>query len=88
MRLWLLHRADNDSGGYDTYDSMVVAAETEEEARLIHPSGTPHIWTGQSWRVKDWSDDSWTAPGKLMVREVGTANDGVTGVICASFNAG
>src|SRR6266550_3316382 len=33
MKLWLISQYVN--AGYDTYDSAVVAAETEEEARLI-----------------------------------------------------
>jgi hypothetical protein len=36
MKLWLISQDVNT--GYDTYDSAVVAAETEEQARLIHPS--------------------------------------------------
>ena len=36
MKLWLISQTENE--GYDTYDSAVVAAETENAARLIHPS--------------------------------------------------
>ena len=35
MKLWLLEQTDNND--YDTYDSCVVVAETEEEAKMIHP---------------------------------------------------
>ena len=30
--------SQNINNGYDTYDSVVVCAESEKEARLIHPS--------------------------------------------------
>lgn len=36
MKLYLLSQDIND--GWDTYDSCVVCAKSEEEARLIHPS--------------------------------------------------
>ena len=36
MKLYLISQDVND--GYDTYDSAVVAAESEEDARSIHPS--------------------------------------------------
>lgn len=91
MKLWHLHRAENDQGSWDTFDSMVVAAETEEEARLTHPYGD-RVWTGKRWKSaapSRWDhDDTWTAPGKLIVREIGVANEGEKGVVCASFNAG
>ena len=32
--------SQNVNCGYDTYDSMVVAAEDEESAKRIHPSST------------------------------------------------
>jgi len=37
LKLWIIEQEEN--GGYDTYDSAVVAAMTEEEAKRIHPSG-------------------------------------------------
>ena len=36
MNIYLLSQSEVD--GYDTYDSCVVAAENEEDARQIHPS--------------------------------------------------
>lgn len=87
MKLWLVTR--NGSGGYDTYSDFIVAAETEDEARLTHPDGF-HTWNGRKWRQPDhdWNDGSWTAPSNVTVKEIGTAADGVTGVQCASFHAG
>ena len=37
MNLYLISQDINDE--WDAYSSAVVAAETEEEARLIHPGG-------------------------------------------------
>ena len=35
MNLYLI--SQNRNNGYDTYDSAVVAAESEEKARMIRP---------------------------------------------------
>ena len=37
MKIWKL--SQNQNGGYDTYDSIIVCAETEDEARNINPHG-------------------------------------------------
>lgn len=91
MKLWHLERVPGDEGGYDTFDSMVVAAETEEEARLTHPY-QDRVWGGRFWMKTGGDEDhysTWGTPGKLKVREIGTAKEGeAAGVICASFNAG
>jgi hypothetical protein len=77
MKLWLIDQDEN--GEYDTYDSAVVAAETENEARKTHPSG----------KNKQWSRDWASCPEKVQVRYIGEAASGIeAGVILASFNAG
>lgn len=76
MKLWLIEQ--NINNGYDTYDSAVVAAKTEEEARNIHPRGD-----------NEWSDYCWVSPNKVSVSLIGNAIPKTNkGVICASFNAG
>ena len=35
LNLYLLTQDDNND--YDTFDSMIVVAENEEQARMIHP---------------------------------------------------
>jgi hypothetical protein len=88
MKLWLLSQEIN--GGYDKYDSCIVVAETADDARLIHPDGTC-VWNGRHWRAnpdRDWNDNSWAPPECVSAQEVGTADQGVSGVLCASFNAG
>lgn len=69
--------SQNWNTGYDTYDSAVVAAESEDEARLIHPS------------EMRYSTSSWCDPAAVEVTLIGKAVDGtISGVICASYNAG
>ena len=76
MKLWLIYQTENT--GYDTYDSAVVAAETEDEARKIHPGGAWDSW------------DAWVDfPERVSVLYLGEASDiPIARVILASFNAG
>ena len=85
MQLWFLRQ---DTVERPCYETMVVAAETEEEARMMHPS-IPH-----DHREKEWW--KFTAPGRyanwarsledVTVQPLGTAVEGVAqGVICAAF---
>jgi len=83
MNLYLL--TQNEVGGYDTYDSCVVAAETEEEAKKIHPSDYVRN------NAYDWGKDgTWaSSPESVSADLIGIAAEGTeTGVILASFNAG
>ncbi len=55
MKLWKL--SQDWSGNYDTYDSCVVAAETEEEARAMHPDGEGQAdETGKFRNQGRWAD--------------------------------
>lgn len=81
--------------GYDTYDSCVVAARTEDEARKIDPGGDR--WDGSSWvytrtdgsTCSSYDDGSWCTPEHVLVEKVGVAIGFPVGaVICSSFNAG
>ena len=70
MRLYLLSQDVND--GYDTFDSAVVAARNEDEARKT--------------KVGDYEE--WALPEEVDVKLIGTATKGTeAGVIIASFNA-
>jgi hypothetical protein len=62
--------------GYDTFDSCVVCATTENVARRILPS--------------DYADNTWAKPDDVKVKLIGTATGDIKegDVICASFNAG
>jgi hypothetical protein len=82
MKLWLISQAVNE--GYDTYDSAVVAAETEADARQIHPSLS--LDDGSGVPSPTWG---WAPPDAVEAKYLGEAKDGTPkGVICASFNAG
>lgn len=73
-----LYRISQDKNrDYDTFDSAVVAAETEWSAQHIHPS-------------LDYGSGTWCAPEFVKVELVGAAKEGTSAgtVICASFNAG
>jgi hypothetical protein len=84
MNIYLLTQDINND--YDTYDSVVVSAESEEDARLMHPSGDDKCWgcEGSEWR------GTWVRTDErhlIQVKLIG--NSGVDkGVILASFNAG
>jgi hypothetical protein len=62
--------------GYDTYDSAVVCAASEEAARCLPVAGI-----GPS--------SAWAEPADVKVELLGTALDTIpAGIVCASFNAG
>ena len=86
MKLFLLKQDDNT--GYDTHDSMVVAAKSIEAAVLIHPDQNCLRIGG----VTPWTDsyNTWaSSPDKVTTTYLGTAKPGTKeGVILSSFNAG
>jgi hypothetical protein len=80
MNLYKISQTVNDS--YDSYDSAVIAAETEEEARRIHPTGELQGVEWDKWHT-------WAKLDQIKVELIGTAAPGIAkGVIVASFNAG
>ena len=96
MKLWLLSISNNKIN-YGMFDSAVVAAETEKEARMIHPRGEVYFWSVlfDSWcqdchnglmNVTD-TESGWDRPENLECQLLGEAvNEIKSGVICASFN--
>lgn len=82
MNLYLISQHENDNY-YDTYDSAVVAASTEEVARNTHPAGG---------LILDWSSAwSWcSTPSAVTVELIGTTDkqysDGE--IVLSSYNAG
>ena len=77
MNIYLLSQYEN--RGYDTYDSCVVYAESEDAARLILPSEYVRFGGG------DWA----SCPEGVEVQYLGaTGNVADPGVILTSFNAG
>jgi len=94
MKLWLIAQDQNQN--YDTYDSAIVAAETEEDAKQMNPAGgrmdEPHSpWdkncteTVWEYRYNSWCD----SPEHVEVSYIGKAAPKlVAGVVLASFNGG
>lgn len=85
VKLYIYLLSQDQNRGYDTYDSIVVCAESEEEARNIHPRG--------EWRNSIYSmfrDDSWAFdPKDVKVKFLGEASPTIEkGIIITSFNAG
>ena len=83
MKLFLISQDQNT--GYDTYDSAVVVAETEEKARNMDPS------TGEQMTKERWNYpfSGWcTSPEYVRVEYLGEAVWDEECVVCASFNAG
>ena len=78
LKLYLLTQDVNT--GYETYDSCVVAAYDEEDARTITPDYA-------SW---DRMCSSWARhPHEVEVQLLGTVTKGIErGVVHESFNAG
>lgn len=75
--LWLLTQSEN--LGYDTYDSCVVAADTEEEAKLIMPGEY------ESFKSRRWA----RSVDGVHAEKIGVTKSERRGkVIIASFNAG
>lgn len=93
LKIWKIERKSD--GGYDTFDSAVVIAETEQEARFTSPNGY-QIWLPESGWVREstgkpdsYSDGSWTHPDDVKDTEIGQAFPGAERkLILASFNAG
>jgi len=86
MKLYLVWQEQNTD--YDTYDSFVCAAESEEIARDMQPGADP------SELMMDWTKPrryhAWAFHrDHVLVREIGEALPGTPrSVICSSFNAG
>ena len=82
MNLYLISQDVN--WNYDTYDSAIVAARTNKEARMIHPEGIKN-WNGKC--SEKYS--SWAPFEDVNAKIIGVAKMGTTkGVVLASFNAG
>ena len=83
-QLYLYHISQNVRRGYDTFDSAVVCAESEEEAQRTHPSH--FVVPNDSWE----DEGTWaTCPAEVFVQCIGIAAPLlVKGIVCSSFNAG
>jgi len=94
MNIYLISQRVNN--GYDTYDSAVVAAETEEQARMIYPTSERGLglkcnaeWKLMEEEDKDYYMFEWCARKDVVVEFIGVAKEGTpVGCICSSYNAG
>lgn len=85
MNIYLVSQDENNN--YDTYDSFVVIASSEEEARNLNPD--ERRFDRNEW--KSYSFGGWaSSPDKVTVELIGTAlpSANETKVILASYNAG
>jgi len=84
-----LYRISQDvNNNYDTYDSDIVCAESEDEARMIHPARR-FFDDYKEWDGKDEEFSMWCAAKDVQVEIIGTAaNNLPKGVVIASYNAG
>lgn len=79
MNIYLV--SQNENTGYDTYDSFVCIADTEEEAQNM----LPNKYTYWEDPFRGWC----SSPDKTSVTFLGIANPyAKVGIILASFNAG
>ena len=94
MNIYLV--SQDDTYGYDTYDSFICYSESEEEARYMSPDNF-YRWINGSWhfcysdgRTREYGCRSdWSLPSEVEVKLIGATSDDVeAGVILASFNAG
>ena len=101
MNIYLLEQDLVD--GYDTYDSAVVIAESEEKARDIHPAYHDSYIANGEWMSKHtagknkgrgfYIDDTggwpeYTDISVIKVTLIGIAKKNESGLVLASFNAG
>jgi hypothetical protein len=96
MNIYIISQSENTD--WDTHDSAVVIAKSEQQARLIHPYG--HVWSGgkKCWVYPETGEEAfnstWTTPNYVKAQLVGIATKRIARaaetnpVILASFNAG
>jgi hypothetical protein len=78
---------------YDTYDAAIVVAESEDDARTIHPGASAVGKDGRLWVSELWEQSGvWVYfkdIDKIRVTLIGVADPSQErGVILSSFNAG
>jgi len=77
MKLYLISQTVNDD--YDTYDSFVVCASDEDDAKIIH-----------KLEAEDYYSSPWVSKvSDIDVKYLGEADESIErGEILGSFNAG
>jgi len=78
MNIYLVSQTENT--GYDTYDSFICYANSEEEARNINPDGEEWGYMFSAWC---------SSPDNAIAIPIGYTDEEVEpDIILASFNAG
>lgn len=87
MNLYLITRNDH-VPDWEYYDSMIVAAETENQARLICPDERNQ----DGWKNRTYFNTGWVnfnEVNTLTVKLIGTADPEITeGVVLSSYQNG
>lgn len=83
MNLYLIER--DDTVNYEEYDSAIVAAESEDDAKTIHPNKeNPHP-VGERRRPFDGWPDTWVSISHVKATYIGEAKPEMPrGVVLAS----
>lgn len=80
MNIYKISQSENNR--WDTYDSAVVIANNEEEARNTHPDQ-------EDGKFGAYSFNTWaSSPDKVRVEFIGVTDIEEPQVVVASFNAG
>lgn len=80
LNIYFIDRPD--SADWDEYRNAVVIAESEDDARTIHPNGSVCEEKPTRW-------DSWIPRNRVIVTQIGVALESQTrGSICANCNQG
>ena len=86
MNIYLIERVDKDHEKlYDVYVSAVVIAESEFDARHIHPSGMPDDADDYTKRT---FQDTWVEMEYIKVTLIGESYFSDEQIILAHFQAG
>jgi len=86
MNIYKISQDVNDN--YDTYDSAIVAAHSEKEAKMMHPH-RGNFYDKPNWDGTVEGYSSWCNVEDVKIRHIGIALEDIKeGIILASFNAG
>lgn len=85
----LYHISQTENQDYDTYSDAVVCANSEDEARMIHPRfGLNNNWN-EMYKLDSYYCGWCRSPDSVTVVYIGEAAESVKiGIIVASFHAG
>lgn len=92
----LYHLTRLEAPNYDEYIEAIVAANTIDEAKYMHPDGvrkwveSKRVWaTPRDIEQGDYYDNgSWPPPDQIDVTLIGVSNNTNPYVVIASFRAG